>query len=151
MSNYLQLHLEKEAVNALSSAALAHVGDSVYELMVRSYIVCQGRQTSAGLHQDKIHFVSAAAQATALNALYDHLSEEEATVCRRGRNAHVHSIPKHANVGQYHAATALECLFGYLYLLGETDRLNELFSRIMDILQPSGTQAQEESSCPSTP
>ena len=108
------------------------MGDCVYELMVRSWIISRGRLTSAGLHKDTVKYVSAAAQAEAYAKIAQLLTEEEASVFRRGRNAHVHSVPKNANIAQYHTATGLEALFGWLYLQGKTERLNELFSVMME-------------------
>ena len=130
--DYLNILLPQERINAVSSLGLAHVGDCVYELMVRSFLVCSGRQTSAGLHRETVKYVSAPAQAAAAERVAELLTEEERAVYRRGRNAHVHSVPKNAEKSQYHAATGLEALFGWLYLRGEHGRLNELFARIME-------------------
>lgn len=132
MSDYLNIKMPEEQIRAVSSLGLAHMGDCVYELMVRSWIVCHGRLTSAGLHHDKVKYVSAPAQAGAVERIQDMLSDEERAVYRRGRNAHVNSVPKNADRGQYHAATGLESLFGWLYLRGEHERLNELFEKIME-------------------
>ena len=103
----------------------------MYELMVRSWIVCHGHTGAGDMHSVKEQYVTAGAQEAALERVSTLLSDEEAAVCRRGRNAHVNSVPRHATLSQYHAATALECLFGWLYLRGEHDRLNELFGVIM--------------------
>lgn len=132
MTDYLDIKMENAQIAEVSNLGLAHVGDCVYELMVRSWIVCRGRLTPASLHRDKVKYVSAQAQAQAVERIQDMLTDEEAAVYRRGRNARVNSVPKNADIGQYHAATALECLFGWLYLRGEHARLNELFGKIME-------------------
>ena len=131
MTDYLHVELPREELVNVSALGLAHVGDCVYELMVRSWIVCHGHTGAGDMHSVKEQYVTAGAQQAALERLLPLLSEEEAAVCRRGRNAHVNSVPRHATLGQYHAATALECLFGWLYLRGKHGRLNELFDVIM--------------------
>ena len=105
----------------LSPLALAFVGDGVYELMVRERLVCQANRPVNELHKQAVAMVRAEAQAAAMDAILPRLTEEEAAVFRRGRNAHT------ARSGDYHRATGLEALFGYLYLRGETDRIQELF------------------------
>ena len=115
----------------MGSLALAHVGDAVFELMVRVYLAPGGRKNGS-LHQAAVEMVNAAAQAGDMEKLLPLLSPEEAEVFRRGRNVKVHSVPKHARLGDYHAATGLEALFGYLYLLGRRERLNALFAAIVE-------------------
>lgn len=132
MSDYLNVKMGERELDTISTLGLAHVGDGVYELMVRSWIACRGGMTSSGLHRETVKYVSAHAQAEAAERIAGMLSERERAVYRRGRNAHVNSVPKHAQIGQYHAATGLECLFGWLYLQGEHARLNELFEKIME-------------------
>ena len=131
MTDYLHIKLPPEELVNVSALGLAHVGDCVYELMVRSWIVCHGHTGAGDMHSVKEQYVTAGAQQAALERITPLLNDEEAAVCRRGRNAHVNSVPRHATLGQYHAATALECLFGWLYLSGEHGRLNELFEEIM--------------------
>lgn len=132
MSDYLNVKMPEREIGTISTLGLAHVGDGVYELMVRSWIACRGRLTSSGLHRETVKYVRAPAQAEAAVRISDMLSEQERAVYRRGRNAHVNTVPKNAQIGQYHAATGLECLFGWLYLRGEHARLNELFDKIME-------------------
>ena len=129
--DYLNVRLEPREVEAISNLGLAHIGDCVYELMVRSRLVCGGTLTNRRLHAATVEYVSAGAQAKAVETLSPHLTEEERAVYQRGRNTRVNSVPKRARVGDYHAATGLECLFGWLYLNGRHDRLNELFSYIV--------------------
>ena len=132
MTDYLNIKMNEGDIRALSNLGLAHIGDCVYELMVRSWIVCHGRSTSQGLHRETVKYVSAPAQATAVEKILPFLDADEAAVYRRGRNTRVNSVPKNADVGQYHAATGLEALFGWLYLCGRHQRLNELFAIIME-------------------
>lgn len=114
-------------LQALSNLALAHVGDAVYELMCRTYLALEGRETNRSLHSATVAMVSANAQAAYAERLLPRLTPEEREIFRRGRNAKVNSVPHTSTYGQYHAATALEALFGYLYLMGRLERLNELF------------------------
>ena len=99
--------------------------------MVRSWLVLHGKATSRGLHRATVRLVAAPAQAALTEKILPVLSEEEADVFRRGRNTSPHTVPKAASREQYQAATALEALFGYLYLQGKTERLNELFTLMM--------------------
>ena len=132
MTDYFDLSFTAEQLGGMSMLGLAHIGDSVYELMVRSWVCCHGRVTSQGLHKETVSFVSAPAQARAIKKVEDMLTEEETAVFRRGRNTRVNSVPKGASLGEYHAATGLETLFGWLYLKGEKARLNELFAKMME-------------------
>ncbi|HJA63174.1 MAG TPA: ribonuclease III [Candidatus Intestinimonas stercoravium] len=132
MTDHFHLHVSPDDIRAISSLGLAHLGDGVYELMVRAWLCLHGKATSRGLHKATVHFVAAPAQAAMSRKILPMLTEEEADVFRRGRNASPHSIPKAASREEYQTATALEALFGYLYLQGKTDRLNELFEAMMD-------------------
>jgi len=132
MQDYFSLSLDDGAIRAISSIGLAHLGDAVYEILVRSYLCVHGKATGKGLHRATVELVCAPKQAELSEKIIDHLSAEEADVFRRGRNAHVHSIPQHAGRAQYQKATALEALLGYLYLKGERERINELFALMMD-------------------
>ena len=117
-------------VNKISMLGLAHVGDAVYELLYRSKLCTDGHTAVAEMHRMTVAFVRAEAQAEAAAKLLSVLTQEEMSVYKRGRNAKVNSVPHNADIGQYHAATGLEALFGWLYLLGRTDRINELFNII---------------------
>ena len=132
MTDYFHLHASPDEIRAVSSLGLAHLGDGVFELMVRSWLVLQGKATSRGLHKATVHFVAAPAQAAMAKKLEGVLTEEEQDVFRRGRNTSPHTVPKAASREEYQTATALEALFGYLYLQGRIDRLNELFTRMME-------------------
>ena len=132
MTDHFHLHVSPDDIRAISSLGLAHLGDGVYELMVRAWLCLHGKATPRGLHKATVHFVAAPAQAAMSRKILPMLTEEEADVFHRGRNASPHSIPKAASREEYQTATALEALFGYLYLQGKTDRLNELFEAMMD-------------------
>ena len=124
--------LPMKEVNQINMLALAHVGDAVYELLVRS-MLCRSMSASVmQLHRLTVERVRAEAQAEAVQKLLPLLTEEELTVYKRGRNTKVNSAPHHADIAQYHAATGLEALFGWLYLLGRTERVEELFSAIAE-------------------
>ena len=130
-TDYFASPLTEEEVRAMGSLALAHVGDAVFELLVRVHRAAAGGRNGS-LHRAAVEMVNAAAQAGDMEKLLPLLTEEEAEVFRRGRNVKVHSVPKHARLGDYHAATGLEALFGYLYLLDRRDRLNVLFAVILE-------------------
>lgn len=130
--DYFDLHAAPDQLLSLSSLGLAHLGDAVFELMVRSWLVLHGKATNRGLHRATIRYVAAPAQAAMVQKILPLLTEEEADVYRRGRNTSPHSVPKAASREEYQAATALEALFGWLWLRGEKDRLNELFGRMME-------------------
>ena len=132
MTDYFHLQMERDALLSMSSLGLAHLGDSVYEVMVRSWLCLQGKTRPKDLHRATVKYVAAPAQAAAVERLLPLLTEEETDVLRRGRNTVPHSVPKAATRGEYQSATGLEALFGWLYLQGRTDRLNELFAVLMD-------------------
>lgn len=118
----------------LSALDLAFVGDGVFDLLAREYLLRAGGCPVKKLHQRKTRWVCCQAQASAFRELWSGLAEEEQDVALRGRNAHVGHVPKNANVADYHGATALEALFGWLYLTGRTDRARELFLAVVDFL-----------------
>lgn len=132
MTDYFHLNAAPDEIRAISSLGLAHLGDGVFELMVRSWLCLHGKATAKGLHRATVQYVAAPAQAAAAARVLPVLTEEEGDVFRRGRNASPHSIPQHASRAEYQAATGLEALFGWLYLRGETGRLNTLFSLMME-------------------
>jgi ribonuclease-3 family protein len=132
MENYFHLRLPEDTLRGISSIGLAHLGDAVYELLVRSYLCAQGRATGKGLHRSAVELVRAEAQSQRAERILPLLTEEELQVFKRGRNAHVNTIPHSASRGEYLRATALECLLGHLYLTGQTDRINQLFCAMME-------------------
>ncbi|MGM9607808.1 MAG: Mini-ribonuclease 3 [Oscillospiraceae bacterium] len=130
--DYFHLNQTSDEIRAVSNLGLAHVGDGVYELMVRSWLCIHGKATNRGLHKATVQYVAAPAQARAAEKILPLLTQEEADVFRRGRNTSPHTVPKAASREEYQTATALEALFGYLWLKGETGRLNELFEIMME-------------------
>ena len=132
MENYFEMQLTPLQVNAISNLGLAHVGDGVYELMCRAYLCAKGDHTVKNLHKDSVQLVKAPTQAAFADKIKPFLSEEEMDYFRRGKNAHTHAAPKSASRAEYAKATGLEALFGALYLLGQTDRLNQLFQIITE-------------------
>ncbi len=126
------IQMEKRQVDAISNLGLAHMGDGVYELMVRTWLCARGDVTVKRLHRDTVELVKAPAQAALVGKILPVLTEEEQDYYRRGKNSHTHTAPKSASPKEYAMATGLETLFGALYLLGRTDRLNELFTMMME-------------------
>jgi len=118
----------------LSPLTLAFVGDGVFELFVRERLVCAGNCPVNALHKKSVTQVCCSAQAQASLKLVPILTEQELEVLKRGRNAHTNHVPKNSSPADYHAATAFEALFGYLYLDGKIDRLRELFNVMCDEL-----------------
>lgn len=134
MDDLFSLQFTLPQVNGISVLGLAHIGDGVFELLCRSYLCLHGDKTVLKLHKDTVNLVKAPSQAKISQALVPILTEQEQAFYRRGKNAHTHAHPKGATAKEYAMATGLETLFGALYLLGEKDRLNELFHRGMEAL-----------------
>ena len=132
MENYLEPSLTPDQLYNISSIGLAHVGDAVFELMVRGWLCVHGKSTGKGMHQAAVRLVCAESQAEKARRILPELTAEELAVFKRGRNAQVHSVPAHASRAQYGEATALEALLGWLYLSGRQDRVSELFGRMME-------------------
>lgn len=132
MTDYFNLNLNQGELMNVSSLGLAHLGDAVFEVLVRSWVCVHGTAKIKDLHKQTVRFVSAPAQAAMVERILPLLSPEEADVLRRGRNAAPHSIAKSATRSQYQTATALEALFGWLWLQGRSRRLNELFAAMME-------------------
>lgn len=132
MSDLLHPQMNPEDVNRIGMLGLAHVGDAVFELLVRSSLCEEGHNAIQDLHRATVRKVNAPAQALAVEKIMPLLTEEESAIYRRGRNTKVHGVPQKASVAEYHSATGLEALFGWLFLLGHTERLSELFARIME-------------------
>ena len=132
MENYFAMNMEKAQIDAISNLGLAHMGDCVFEILCRGWLCAQGEKTVDRLHRDTIQMVKATSQAKFVDKLLPHLTEEDLSYYRRGKNAHVHAVPKSATPAQYAKATGLEALFGALYLAGRTERLNALFKTVME-------------------
>lgn len=130
MQPFFSMGLDLKTISPLS---LAYVGDGVYELMIRERLIGAGNCPPKKLHTAAVELAKASAQAAAAQRLYEDLTEEEQTVFRRGRNAHpARRVPQSASVEEYHQATGLECLFGWLYLKGDGQRLKELFEKAVE-------------------
>ena len=132
MENYFKMNMTRAEINAMSNLGLAHIGDGVFELLCRSYLCAKGGKTVDRLHRDTIQMVKATSQAKFVDKLLPLLNEDELAYYRRGKNSHVHAVPKSATPAEYAKATGLEALFGALYLSGQTVRLNELFHIMME-------------------
>ena len=132
MTDYFHLHMPEDQLQGISSLGLAHLGDGVFEVMVRSWLCLRGKATAKGLHRAAVAYVSAPAQAAMVEKIRPLLTQEETAVFRRGHNTKPHTFPAAATREEYLTATGLEALFGWLYLRGETERLNQLFSVMME-------------------
>ncbi|MGN0666705.1 MAG: Mini-ribonuclease 3 [Huintestinicola sp.] len=129
--------MEKREVNQYSPLTLAFLGDAVYGQLVREFLVLEANRPLGKLHKASVERVRACYQANAADSIAPMLTEDEAAVMKRGRNATGNSgnVPKNSNPIEYHKATGLEALFGYLHLCGAEDRLRELFQVIWDTVE----------------
>ncbi|MCX7883726.1 MAG: Mini-ribonuclease 3 [Caloramator sp.] len=127
-----KISIDEKDVKMMNPLLWAYIGDSIYEVYVRSYIISKGGKTSFDLHRESIAYVKASAQSNILDVIMDKLTEEEQNIVRRGRNTKTYHIPKNAKAIDYKRATALEALIGYLYLLKRYDRLDEIMSFIFE-------------------
>lgn len=118
---------EIPSFDAINGAALAYLGDSVFEIITRQYLMSKGMKDVGKMNTAALSFVKATAQSDAAELILPHLSEDELAVFKRGRNNHNISIPKSAKAGQYRRATGLEALFAYLYIHEKNSRMKELF------------------------
>ncbi len=132
MENLFAMNLSQRDIDAISNLGLAHIGDSVFEILCRAYLCAQGGKTVDHLHRETIRMVKAPAQASFADKLLPLLTQEELSYYRRGKNAHVHAVPKSATPQEYAKATGLEALFGALYLAGKTERINDLFYQVVE-------------------
>ncbi len=120
-------------LNTIPTLNLAFIGDGVFDLLVREHLVSSSDAHVGELNQKKVAMVNCKSQAASIKKLLPILTDEETEVYKRGRNVKVNSASKHSTLSDYHAATGLEALFGYLYLKGEKQRIKELFSLILDL------------------
>lgn len=130
MENIAQQHTSADEISPLT---LAFVGDGVYDLLVREYLVRQANRPVGQLNKIKVSLVNCKSQARFAQLLLPKLNEKETSVYKRGRNAAPKCTSKHGTVADYHSATGLECLFGYLHMNGEQGRVQELFNLIVHI------------------
>lgn len=131
MENFFEMNLTRAQIDAMSNLGLAHMGDCVYEILCRAYLCARGGKTVDRLHRDTIAMVKASTQAKFAEKMLPLLTDEEQSYYRRGKNSHVHAVPKSATPAEYAKATGVEALFGYLYLSGKKDRANEIFNLVM--------------------
>ena len=132
MENLFDIKLEPSQVKEITNLGLAHIGDGVYELLCRSYLVSKGGKTVLKLHNETVALVKAPTQAKFADKLKPILTEEELDYFRRGKNTHTRTAPKSSTPQEYAKATGFEALFGALYLLGRKERLMELFAICME-------------------
>ena len=130
--NYFEPHLTPDELRAISAIGLAHMGDAVYDFLLCTCLFFHGKATGKELHRTTIALVCAQKQAELAQRVLPQLTEEELAVYKRGRNANVHAMPRSATPAQYHAATGLECLMGWLYLRGDKERAEQLFRAMME-------------------
>ncbi|MCI1268527.1 MAG: ribonuclease III [Ruminococcus sp.] len=125
--------ISEHDANQYSPLSLAFLGDGVYDVLVRHYLLSIANMPVAKLHSMKIKLACCEFQSKAYDKLTELLCEHELSILKRGRNASGNTIPKHSSSAEYKKATAVECLFGYLYLTGNNDRINEIFDLICNL------------------
>ena len=133
MEDLIERKKDISEVKLMPPLVWAYVGDNVYELFIRTYLVNNSKMNPHKLHVEAIKYVKAQAQAEILEELQVFLTDEEKDIVRRGRNAENHHLPKNANIADYSHATAFEALIGYLYLTKQDERLKEIFNKIKEI------------------
>lgn len=124
--------MDDKTLQSVPTLNLAFIGDGVYDLLVREYLVTHSSAHVGELNRRKVELVNCKSQAAFMKQITEQLSEEELEVYKRGRNAKVNSASKHSTLSDYHAATGMEALFGWLYLKGRQERINELFTLIIN-------------------
>ncbi|WP_238905903.1 ribonuclease III domain-containing protein [Clostridium sp. YIM B02506] len=133
MENLLYRKFTKEEARMLNPLQLAFVGDGVYEVFIRNYILNNNKELSTHkLHVEAIKYVKAHAQSEIIRRIESDLTEEEIYIYKRGRNTKSATVPKNANLAEYRAATGFEALVGYLYLINEIDRLNTILLKSVE-------------------
>ncbi|NLM11209.1 MAG: Mini-ribonuclease 3 [Clostridiaceae bacterium] len=131
---------DRQFVNQLSPLVLAFVGDSVFDLFIRSRLVMKKKESAHRMHVKAINYVKASAQSKIVSILHDKLNEDEKIIFRRGRNSKSATVPKNADVLDYRRATAFEAVLGYLYLLGMYGRLEEILNMAAEIIEQEGEE-----------
>ena len=126
----------KDEARMLNPLQLALIGDGVFEIFIRSYILTQNTALSANkIHVKAIRYVKAKSQSDIMHEIEEVLNEEEEAVYKRGRNAKSPTVPKNADVRDYRMATGFEALIGYLYLIGHKERLEFIFNKSIEIIK----------------
>ncbi len=131
MISFTDAPLTEREASQYSPLALAFLGDSVYDTLVREFLLCRANMPVAKLHSAKIKLVCAEFQSSVYDVIAENLTEKELSVLKRGRNSTGNTVPKHANAMDYRRATALECLFGFLFITGQNNRIEHLFNDII--------------------
>lgn len=129
---FIERNKKIEDVKILSPLVWAYVGDSVYELFIRTNLINNSNAKPHKLHIESIKYVKASAQCNALNKIEEILTEEEKDIVRRGRNSQNHHVAKNSNVIEYSYSTAFEALIGYLYLTKQDERLKQILNYCID-------------------
>lgn len=132
MQELIERQKNVEEINQMSPLTWAYIGDSVYELFIRTHLVNTTGLKPHNLHIEAIKYVKANSQKNILNKIHDDLTEEEKDIVRRGRNADNHHLPKNATVEEYKYSTAFEALIGYLYLTKQDKRLKEILNKCLN-------------------
>ncbi len=131
LEEFIPINKEGQDINQMSPLVWAYVGDCVYELYIRVYLVDTTRLNPHKLHIEAIKYVKAGSQANFLKEFYEYLSEEEKDIVRRARNTNSHHLPKNSNVKEYMYSTAFEALIGYLYLNKKYERVKEIIEKFI--------------------
>jgi ribonuclease III family protein len=129
------IHIKCRDTNTYSPLVLAYLGDTVFELYIKSMLVCKGNIPVNNLHKKSVAYVSAKSQADSIHRILNKLTAEEKEVVRRGRNAKSGTVPKNTDISEYRYATGFESLMGYLYLEGRFERLTEIIGMTIGELQ----------------
>ena len=132
MEEFINVEKDINEIKLMNPLVWAYIGDNVYEIFIRTYLINTTNLKPHKLHIESIKYVKASAQAEILKNIYDDLSEEEKEVIRRGRNAENHHVPKNSSVQEYMYATAFEALIGYLYLTKQNKRLKEILNKAIE-------------------
>ncbi len=127
------LNISEKDVDQLSPLVLAYIGDTVYEIFIRTLIVSRGNAPVHKLHRQSVHYVKAKAQSDVIHRISEFLNDEELDVVRRGRNAKSGTVPKNADITEYKYATGFESLLGYLYLKKRYKRLMEILAMATEV------------------
>lgn len=131
MEEFINIEKDITDIRLMNPLTWAYIGDNVYELFIRTYLINTTNLKPHKLHIEAIKYVKASAQANILKNIYEDLTEEEKEIVRRGRNAENHHVPKNSNVQEYMYATAFEALIGYLYLTKQNKRLKEILNLVI--------------------
>lgn len=136
LDDFRMREFTKNEAKRLNSLQLALIGDGIFEVFIRNYILTENTALSANkIHIRTIGYVKAKSQAYIMHKIEEFLTEEEAAVYKRGRNAKSPTVPKNAEVRDYRMATGFESLIGYLYLIGDKERLEFIFNKSIEIMK----------------